>query len=146
MLFRSKERTANSLVKTVEGRRKSLLELKKIELSSLKEKLKSKKKKYQKRIKKLNKMKEKAARNKLSEQELVFYRKEKRTLHFMKQSIDRMESRKMKLEEAIKSEKLSMCYGTKKRFNAQWHLKENGFKNHKEWRHEFRRSRDREIE
>lgn len=141
--FGIKERTANSLVKTVEGRRKSLLELKKIELSSLKEKLKSKKKKYQKRIKKLNKMKEKAARNKLSEQELVFYRKEKRTLHFMKQSIDRMESRKMKLEETIKSKKLSMCYGTRKLFNAQWHLKENGFKNHKEWRHEFRRSRDR---
>ncbi len=141
--FGIKERTANSIVRTIAGRRAALMELKKTELSSLKEKLKKKKEKYKKRIKKLNALKKKAARNKLSEEELVSYRKEKTALHEMKQSIGRMETKKKKLEKTIKSGKLSLCFGTKKLFKAQYFLKENGFKNHKQWRQAFRRARDR---
>lgn len=138
-----KERTANSIVRTITGRRSALLELKKAELASLKAKLKRKQKEYNRRASALNALKMQAALNLLDEKQLAACRKEKYALHQMKQKIDRMESQKRKLETTIRTRKLSLCFGTKKLFHAQFSLKENGFKSHKQWRQAFRRARDR---
>ena len=45
----------------------------------------------------------------------------------------------------IENDYYAVCWGTKKLFKAQFHLKENGFKSHEGWLHAYRRKRDNQI-
>jgi IS605 OrfB family transposase len=54
----------------------------------------------------------------------------------------RVETMKVKLDEANRRiEHPSICFGTRKLFDAQFNLAANGFKSHSEWREAWRRSR-----
>ncbi|MBY3433527.1 hypothetical protein HFN89_05140 [Rhizobium laguerreae] len=54
----------------------------------------------------------------------------------------RVDSLKAKLDEAKRRiEHPSICFGTRKLFDAQFNLAANGFKSHSEWREAWRRSR-----
>ncbi|WP_315922349.1 IS200/IS605 family accessory protein TnpB-related protein [Mesorhizobium sp. SP-1A] len=47
--------------------------------------------------------------------------------------------------EQVKFSNPSICFGTKKLFKAQYHLEENGFKDHKEWLKAWREARNRHF-
>lgn len=50
-----------------------------------------------------------------------------------------------KLEGLIEDKKLGkvrLCFGSKKKFHAQYHLKENGYTSHQEWKEDWIESRD----
>ena len=50
-----------------------------------------------------------------------------------------------KWEKLVNKKKISICFGTKKRFSQQHNLDENNLKNHDEWLKQFRHSRDNEF-
>jgi len=50
-----------------------------------------------------------------------------------------------KWQELIKEKKISICFGTKKRFSQQHNLEGNNLKDHSEWLAEFRHARDNEF-
>jgi len=47
--------------------------------------------------------------------------------------------------ELVDEKRISICFGTKKRFSQQHHLDENNLKDHGEWLVQFRHSRDNEF-
>lgn len=141
-----KERSADAVCDVMIDRRHALLELKKTELKTAKEKLEKVEKDIEKADKFVKNNKEKAATNQLTREELKEYRYQKQCIHQWVQKKQRLVTKIDNLETMIRTKKLSMCFGTKKKFKAQWFLKENGYKNHKEWRQDFRRSRDKNID
>lgn len=60
----------------------------------------------------------------------------------------RLESRKFLLTKLKKEEEegvVSLCFGGKKLFNAQFHLEENGYASHEEWKEEWEAKRNSEF-
>ena len=94
------KRTANSIYSDLAGKKKSLLELKKTELSNRKTRYKKFFNKKNELINKINKLKEKVALNKSNENELIRYRKYKHKYYFicnkinnLKQDVENLEKR-----------------------------------------------------
>lgn len=141
-----KERSADAICNAIEDRRSALLELKKTELTNAREKLKNVEKDIAKASEFVESNRKKAAFNQLTEEELELYRFKKQCIHQWVQKKQRLENKIRNLESTIRTKKLSMCFGTKKKFKAQWFLKDNGYKSHKDWRQDFRRSRDKNMD
>lgn len=78
------KRTANSIIKTVQGRINSIKELKKTEIKQKEYRLKKIEEKLKGLIPKLSKIKVEAKNNKLSSKELLKYKNLKRKVAFMK--------------------------------------------------------------
>lgn len=141
-----KQRPADTIARNMLARHEALLELKKTELGQEQEKLEDLQESIDELMQSIDNRKEDAGRNKLNEEELEKYRNDKFSLHQKNLKKDRMVKKICNLEKMIETEKLSMCFGTKKLFNAQFHLKESGFSCHKQWRKAFRIARDRKME
>ncbi|NJK57609.1 MAG: transposase [Pleurocapsa sp. SU_5_0] len=67
--------------------------------------------------------------------------KQKNQASGLKSKLLKIESLKKQWEQLESSQKLHICFGSKKLFNAQYHLKENGYSNHEEWLHDWRKKR-----
>lgn len=139
------KRSANSVRYDMQGRIKAYNELKKTELVQIKLKIRSVRTKVGKLESVVSKMKPKAAGNKLSESELDVYRNKKASLYYQKNRLNRLCQRRDALEKQIKDGKVSICFGSKKLFDAQHRLLENGFQSHGKWRRAFREKRDSGI-
>ena len=50
-------------------------------------------------------------------------------------------SLKKQLKQLESTDRLHICFGSKKLFNAQYHLEENGYKNHSEWLADWKKKR-----
>ncbi|MBR8829802.1 MAG: hypothetical protein N5P05_001243 [Chroococcopsis gigantea SAG 12.99] len=59
----------------------------------------------------------------------------------LKFKILKIESLKRELKELENSERLHICFGSRKLFNAQHHLKENRYESHQEWLEDWRKKR-----
>ncbi len=59
----------------------------------------------------------------------------------LKSKIERLNRKKLKLERLKNTEKIHICWGSKKLFKAQHHLEENGYKSHQEWLCDWRKKR-----
>ena len=59
----------------------------------------------------------------------------------LKSKLLKIESLKKQLYKLKTSNRLHICFGSKKLFNAQYHLAENGYKNHDEWLADWRKKR-----
>lgn len=59
----------------------------------------------------------------------------------LRSKLARLQRQSNKLNKLISSKRLHICFGSKKLFNAQHHLKENGYANHAEWLEDWRKSR-----
>ena len=140
--FGVNKRLANSVIFEATGIYKALYELKWTEYHQLKIKIAKKRKKHEKLQKKVYVLKEQAKANKLSENQLSHYRKLKAKLFYSKQKLNRMNRSLKNRLEVLKSRKLSICFGSKKLFRAQYHLKENHFLGHRAWYKEFCKRRD----
>ena len=112
--------TIRNVYHNLKGKHSSIKELRKTQVKELKGTIRS----IQSGIKKRQKKKQ------LSQKDRFFLHQKKRRLAI---KIDKLE----KLNEG----KISLCFGTKKLFLAQYHLEENGYSTHQEWLTDWRKAR-----
>jgi IS605 OrfB family transposase len=115
-------RQFNAVRVKVEGKVSSIKELRKIEVSDLQERIETLKKKIAKLQK--NPLRKFAVHQK------------KRRLHTLQERLKQL---------LQKEDTVSLCFGSKKLFHAQFNLEENGYADHKEWLQEWRQTRTNEI-
>ena len=139
------KRTVNSIRFDVQGRMKSLMELKKTELLQTDIKINSCGDRIKSIKSQLDMLKQKAAANSLGDRELEKYQNLKQSLYWQKNRLNRLKQRKAGLEYQIREKVYDMCYGSKEMFRRQHRLMENGYKTHEKWHNDFIRSRDRNI-
>ena len=139
------KRTANSIYSDLAGKKKSLLELKKTELSNKKIRYKKFFNKKNELINKINKLKEKVALNKSNENELIRYRKYKHKYYFICNKINNLKQDVENLEKDIKNKNIKISFGSKKLFNAQYNLEANGFRTHTKWKNNYHKKSDKNI-
>lgn len=63
------------------------------------------------------------------------------TIHQKKRRLHIKQTKLKQLEANLDAGKVSMCFGSKKLFNAQHHLDANGYETHEEWREDWRLAR-----
>ena len=112
--------TVRNVYHNLKGKHEAIKEVKKTQTKNLKSTIKSIESAIKKRTKKKNET-----------------RKDRFIIHQKKR---RLAIKKHKLE-SLQNQKISLCFGTKKLFLAQYHLKENGYSNHNEWLTDWRRKR-----
>ncbi len=139
------KRTANSIVYEVEGRIKSLKALKEYEKRQLEYKINSLELKSRKLRDSINSIKPKVRVNKVTEKQLKKYREDKRSLYYTNQKLNKKRMKLKQLSYELDNNILKICFGTKKLYDSQYRLKENGFKNHKGWYNTFVKNRDKNI-
>ena len=142
--FYISKRMANSVIADVVGTYNAVLELKKYELSQLDGKIDGSYKKLEKYNLRLERFKD-VNINKLSKQDRRTYKRLRFAVWQRLQRINRLNQKRDVLERNIQRGKVSVCFGTKKLFKAQWFLEENGFASHEEWLKTFRQNRDKNI-
>jgi len=77
--------------------------------------------------------------------ETVARLKNKKTLHQKKRRLARLKYQVRKLEAAQETRKISLCFGTKKLFRAQFEKQANGYSTHEEWKKEWQQTRASQI-
>lgn len=138
------KRMANSIIADVVGTYNAMLELKKHELSQLNGKIDGSYKKLEKYNLRLERFKNSDI-NKLSKQDRRTYKRLRFVAWQRLSRINRLKQKRDVLERNIQNGKVSVCFGTKKLFKAQWFLEENGFASHEEWLKTFHQNRDKNI-
>jgi IS605 OrfB family transposase len=118
--------TTRNVWHNLKGKQSSVAELQAIEAKDIKDSIVS----IEKAVKKLEKTVKQKRKDK------VDFSKEKFTIHQKKR---RLEIKRNKLTRALTNQ--SLCFGTKKLFNAQHHLEANGYSTHEEWREDWRAAR-----
>src|SRR5262252_9602775 len=66
-------------------------------------------------------------------------------LHQKRRRLARLELRLQQLEADRKAGRIRMCFGSKKLFHAQFHLRENGFACHAEWKQAWTEARSNQF-
>ena len=137
------KRFANAVISDVKGRYKAVAELKKYELSVIQ----AKKDKLSRQIEILKQYinTKKAVIGQADSITLETYRKRKQSLYQKQCRFNKLGYKIDKLKSAIACNRYSVCFGTKKLFLAQYHLKENGFSCHEKWLQAFRDNRDKYV-
>lgn len=59
----------------------------------------------------------------------------------LESKINRLERKQAEKEELEKAKRLHICFGSSKLFNAQYHLSENGYSSHEQWREDWEKKR-----
>lgn len=139
------KRTVNSMIFDMKGRIKAYLELKKTELTQFTQKLETIEADILKNEEFIKKVKPLVTVNAADEKTLARYRDAKRSLYFLKNKRNKLKQKIANLEKAIENRKVSICFGTKKMFEKQNRLEENGYKTHEKWYHDFVARRDSGI-
>lgn len=136
-----KSRAANSIARDARARHKAGMELARTQVRNLQSSIHRKKA----RLTKLKKMVEAAGRyaGTLNDKDLGCYRRQKRDLWSLGQKISRLEAKLKRRKRDIANKHVKLCFGTRKLFKAQYHLKENNLSSHEEWHEMFIRNRDR---
>ncbi|MDJ0530972.1 MAG: hypothetical protein QNJ70_00530 [Xenococcaceae cyanobacterium MO_207.B15] len=67
--------------------------------------------------------------------------KQQNQLRGLKSKILKIQSLNKQLIELESTDRLHICFGSKKLFNDQYHLSQNGYNNHSEWLHDWRKKR-----
>ena len=111
---------ADSIANEVKQTYKQLTTAKKLNIARIKEQIKQKTKKAKAILKRLSKIKMPTV-------------KDQNTALGLKSKINKIQSLKQQLKLIKYQKKLHICMGSKKLFNAQYHLEENGYKNHEQW-------------
>ena len=140
--FGVSKRLANAVIYEAEGTYRALAQLKRYELEQLGHKIKGLKTRREKLRAKVEALKKRARQNNLSPAELKYYKRQKRKLFLWAQRLNRLAQRRNSLEAEIKSGDLSLCFGSKKLFRAQFNLKANKLTSHQVWLERFRSNQD----
>ena len=118
-------RQFNSIRIDLDGVLRSNKELQKLNLKLLKERISSLKKYIKDRKKKLKK--------KIGH---------KFAIHQKQRKLASVTSKLLKLQDDVKNDKVRLCFGSKKLFSKQFHLKKNGYSSHDEWKKDWHSSRN----
>lgn len=143
--FNVNKRAASSVICEVIGIYHALYQLRWTEFCQLRAKVANKQKKYKKLQNKVYVLKERAKINILSNKQLCYYHKLKTKLFYLSQDINHINRSIQNLSLSLKSHKLSMCFGSKKLFLAQYRLVENHITNHNAWYEAFCKHRDNRV-
>ncbi len=119
---------ADSIATEVKQTHSQLTTAKKLNIARIKEQIKKKTKKAQKIFKSLSHIKNPTV-------------KQKNQLLGLKSKILKIQSLKTKLKQLESTERFPICFGSKKLFNAQYHLEENGYSHHEEWLADWKKKR-----
>ena len=143
-------RQFNSLRMQLDGKVNSHKEKRKTDIAELENKIKylkgfieRKSKQKEKQFNKLN--------NKMKQSDIRFekyskkYRNIKFVLHQKKRRMRNLEQKLNKLKTNEKGNKLRICFGSKDLFQKQFHLKENNYKTHQEWKKEWQEARSSQF-
>ena len=112
--------TTRNVYHNLKGKHQSIKELRKTQIKDLKSTIKSIQSAIKKRLKK----------KRLTQKDRFIIHQKKRRLAIKKQ----------KLEKLLSSD-ISLCFGTKKLFKAQFNLEANGYSSHDEWLADWRKAR-----
>lgn len=93
----------------------------------------------------INKAKPLAKENLLGEDQLQIYRTYKQKLYWKQNKLNQLKQRKNNLEYEINNNILKIGFGSKEMFRKQYHLKENGYRNHEQWYRDYVKQRDKNI-
>ena len=136
------KRTANSIIYDMSGRYNALVELKKkergqlvIKISSMDEAVKALKQEVARNA-------SLAAGNQLTAEQLEGYRRDKRSLFYKQQKRNKMKNQLEQLEKDIQARRFRICFGSRKRLDAQNRLAENGYGSRQAWYKDFVQHRD----
>ncbi len=124
--------TVRNVYHNLKGKHQSIRELQKTQAQDLKNTITSIKKtisQYEKRIKKRIKKQQS-------------FKKERAYIHQKKRRLAIKKDKLVKLNQRIKSNRITLCFGTKKLFKAQYNLEANGYTNHGEWLSDWRTARN----
>lgn len=115
-------RQFNAMAFSIKGKIKSLIEARKLRISDLQERISTLEYKLSEKLK--------PGTNK--------YHQKNRKSSILR---DRLAA----LEQDQKSGKLRMCFGSRKLFQAQFNLEENGYKDHAAWKRDWEKARSKEV-
>lgn len=136
--FGVSKRMAGAVLSEVEGIYNSQYQLKWYELSQLKIKIDS----LYKRKAQINGIIHSLKDKELSESQRKYYRGQKQRIFYINQKLNKLKQKKQDIIKVIESKRMSICFGSKRLFKAQYFLKENNFTSHKVWLEHFRKQRD----
>jgi len=119
---------ADSIATEIRQTHKQLNTAKKLNINRLTEQIKKKTKKAKTVLKTLSKVKVPTPR-------------QQNQLKGLKSKIFKIQSLKKQLAQLQSTSRLHICFGSKKLFNAQYHLEENGYRNHQEWLKDWHKKR-----
>lgn len=71
--------------------------------------------------------------------------KNKKVAHQKKRRLSQLRSQLKNLQTAQERNRISLCFGSRKRFHSQFHLKKNGYDTHDDWKKDWQKSRKSEI-
>ena len=75
-------------------------------------------------------------------EETLAHLKNKKILHQKKRRLAKLKDQLKKLETAQKNKEISLCFGAKKLFRAQFDLEANGYATHEDWKNDWRQARN----
>ncbi len=148
--YKISARTADAIINDILTKFEAIKELKKYELFNLKNKIK----KIKNNIKSLkiiiNKNKniiqsQLKLKIKVNKEYVLKNQQLKQKLFQKQQLLNRKIQQLNNLVKEIENNKFSICFGSKKLFNAQYHLKENNLPSRRHWLEKFRKERDKNI-
>ena len=119
---------ADSIATEVKQTYKQLTTAKKLNITRIKEQIKKKIKKAKAILKRLSKIKFPTV-------------KDKNTALGLNSKIKKIQALKSQLKELESQKRLHICFGSRKLFNAQYHLEANGYKSHEEWQRDWKKKR-----
>ena len=129
--YRVDSTTVRNVYHNLKGKHQSMRELQKTQVKELKATISSIKKSINQYSKKIA---SKRKKNQPLNKECFILHQKKRRLTIKQQKL-------AKLDEKIKSKKVSICFGSKKLFKAQYNLEPNGYSSHSEWLEDWRKAR-----
>jgi IS605 OrfB family transposase len=142
-------RQYNSLKMQLDGKVSSILEIRKIHITELEEKISNltcfiEKKEKQKEILHKKIVSSKQTHPKWMEWEKKF-RNLKFVLHQKKRRLRNLEQKLFRLKQDEVNQKIRICFGSKKLFHKQFHLEENEYQNHDQWKQDWLESRSAQF-
>lgn len=129
-------RQYNAILYGLRGKVESIKELRKDHIQAAKARIKSSEKAVKALERRLNADRKTGAATK---------NKTAFKLHHKKRRLATQKHRLEKLLVAEKASKVSLCFGSRKLFHAQYHLEQNGYENHSDWKRDWQTYRDRQF-
>jgi len=144
-------RQFNSLHAELKGKITSIEELRKIAISDLAGRIKSVQQWLVQKEKQKNKLAGQLTREQVKKDTeklsrvVKKYRALKFAIHHKKRRLRNLTQKFAKLQKDLETPKTRLCFGSRKLFKAQHNLAANGYKDHEEWRKDWRAARENQF-
>jgi IS605 OrfB family transposase len=131
----------NGIVATLQGKHSAIAEQRKLQIKELNERIK----RIAKRVEKLEAEAAAIAADSAAKNAPKRIKKIDRSIHGKKRKLGKLVARRARFVRELGGNVPSLCFGTKKLFNKQHHLKENSYLNHQEWLEDWQAARNSQF-